>query len=86
MAVCAVVLAAGEGARLRPLTEATPKALCPIGNVALLDRAFARLARHRLSGPALVAVNACYLAAEVAGYVGGRAYVSVEPAQGELKL
>jgi MurNAc alpha-1-phosphate uridylyltransferase len=79
MGICAVVLAAGEGRRLRPLTDTTPKALCPVGNVALLDRALSRLARHRLSGPALVAVNAWYLAAEVAGFVGGRAFVSVEP-------
>jgi len=65
--------------RLRPLTASVPKALCPVGNVALLDRALARLTHHGLSGPALVAVNACYLADRVAGHVGGRAFVSVEP-------
>ena len=77
--VCAVVLSAGEGTRLRPLTAALPKALCPVGNIPLLDRALARLARHGLAGPAVVAVNACYLADVVAGHVGDRAFVSREP-------
>jgi NDP-sugar pyrophosphorylase family protein len=37
-----VVLAAGEGHRLRPLTELLPKALCPVGNRPLLDIALER--------------------------------------------
>ena len=79
MDLCAVVLAAGEGRRLRPLTESLPKALCPVGNVPLLDRALTRLSGHGLSGPDVVAVNACYLADRVAGHVHGRAHVSIEP-------
>jgi N-acetyl-alpha-D-muramate 1-phosphate uridylyltransferase len=78
-ALCALVLAAGEGTRLRPITATVPKPLCPVGNVALLDRALARLAHHGFTGPARVAVNVCYLADRVSGHVGGRAYVSVEP-------
>jgi len=77
--VCAVVLSAGEGTRLRPLTATLPKALCPVGNVPLLDRALTRLARHGLAGPEAVAVNVCYLADLVADHVGDRAYVSREP-------
>ncbi|MEV7264534.1 NTP transferase domain-containing protein [Micromonospora aurantiaca] len=77
--VCAVVLAAGEGTRLRPLTERVPKALCPVGNVPLLDRALARLAGLGLTGPERVAVNACYLGNQVVTRVGGRAHLSVEP-------
>jgi hypothetical protein len=38
-----VVLAAGAGVRLRPLSRLRPKALCPVGNVALLDLALARV-------------------------------------------
>ncbi|MEU5913765.1 sugar phosphate nucleotidyltransferase [Micromonospora sp. NPDC047527] len=77
--VCAVVLAAGEGTRLRPLTERVPKALCPVGNVPLLDHALTRLAGLGLAGPARVAVNACYLADQVVAHVDDRAHLSVEP-------
>jgi MurNAc alpha-1-phosphate uridylyltransferase len=71
--LCAVVLAAGEGRRLRPLTGRVPKALCPVGNVPLLDRALARVATLDC------AVNACYLGEQVVAHVGGRAFVGVEP-------
>ncbi|MCG5445061.1 NTP transferase domain-containing protein [Micromonospora sp. NIE79] len=77
--LCAVVLAAGEGTRLRPLTERVPKALCPVGNVPLLDRALARLAGLGLTGPDRVAVNACYLGDQVVAHVGDSAHLSVEP-------
>lgn len=77
--VCAVVLAAGEGTRLRPLTERLPKALCPVGNVPLLDRALHRLAGLGLVGTDRVAVNACYLGDQVVDHVGDRAHLSVEP-------
>lgn len=74
--VCAVVLAAGEGRRLRPLTEILPKALCPVGNVALLDHALRRVAGL---GVTEVAVNASYLADQVVAHVGDRAHLSLEP-------
>ncbi|MEV4414736.1 sugar phosphate nucleotidyltransferase [Catellatospora sp. NPDC049609] len=76
--LCAVVLAAGLGTRLRPLTMLRPKALVPVGNVPLLDRALARLAAVGLSGPDRVAVNAHWLAAQVADHVAGRAHLSHE--------
>jgi NDP-sugar pyrophosphorylase family protein len=38
-----VVLAAGAGTRLRPLTRLRPKALCPVANVPLLDLALLRM-------------------------------------------
>ncbi|MFC7548370.1 NDP-sugar synthase [Plantactinospora sp. GCM10030261] len=78
-AVCAVVLAAGEGRRLRPLTDVVPKALCPVGNVPLLDRALARVAALGFADPDTVAVNACYLADQVVRHATGRAHLSVEP-------
>ena len=40
--LAAVVLAAGSGTRLRPLTSVLPKALCPVGTVAMVDLAVAR--------------------------------------------
>lgn len=76
--VRAVILAAGEGRRLRPLTAVMPKALCPIGNIAPLDRALDRVAGLGLLGPARVAVNACYLGDQVVAHVGDRAHLSVE--------
>jgi NDP-sugar pyrophosphorylase family protein len=81
VSVCAVVLAAGEGRRLRPLTEVRTKALCPVGNVTLLDRALARVAGLGLAGPDRVAVNACYLGEQVAAQAAGRAHLSVEPGE-----
>jgi mannose-1-phosphate guanylyltransferase/MurNAc alpha-1-phosphate uridylyltransferase len=77
--VGAVLLAAGEGVRLRPLTETLPKALCPVGNVPLLDRGLARFAGLGLSGPEAVAVNAAYLSEQIVRHVGDRAHLSREP-------
>lgn len=79
MTLCAVVLAAGEGTRLRPLTLRVPKALCPVGNIPLLDHALARLADIGVCGQQRVAVNACYLAEQIVHAAAGRAHLSVEP-------
>jgi MurNAc alpha-1-phosphate uridylyltransferase len=61
-----VVLAAGEGRRLRPLTATLPKALVPFHGRPLLDHAVAHLVR---AGVTRIAVNACYLADQVEGHV-----------------
>lgn len=53
-AFAGVVLAAGLGTRLRPLTDLLPKPLCPVGNVPLVDLAVERV---RAAGVADVAVN-----------------------------
>jgi NDP-sugar pyrophosphorylase family protein len=42
--LAAVVLAAGAGSRLSPLTSLRPKALCPVGDRTLLDHALHRVA------------------------------------------
>jgi len=42
----AVILAGGRGTRLRPYTEATPKALTPIGGEPLLGIVLAQLVHH----------------------------------------
>jgi MurNAc alpha-1-phosphate uridylyltransferase len=78
MTLAAVVLAAGQGRRLAPLTDELPKALCPVNNVALVDHALARVAPFVALAPASVAVNAHHLADQVQHHVGGRAHVSVE--------
>lgn len=70
-----VVLAAGAGHRLRPLTDLRPKALCPINNTPLLDLAVARVRRH----VAEVAVNTHHLAHQVQAHLDGTGVmVSVE--------
>ena len=71
-----VVLAAGLGTRLRPLTDLRPKALCPVGGVPLVDLALRRLAPY--VGAGAVAVNAHHHAELLVEHVGTRAYVSVE--------
>lgn len=69
-----VALAAGAGTRLRPLTTLRPKALCPVGGVALLDRALALLDAVAPD----VAVNAHHHADRIVAHVGDRAHVVVE--------
>src|ERR1700722_14951360 len=77
----AMILAAGAGTRLRPLTNTVPKPLCPIANVPLLHRTLLWLSGQ---GIREVAVNASYLAEEVVTSLGDgsafglTAHVSVE--------
>lgn len=74
MTLAGVVLAAGRGTRLRPLTDLRPKAMCPVDGVPLVDLAMARVAPH----VAHLAVNAHHHATQLADHVAGRAYVSIE--------
>jgi hypothetical protein len=71
-----LVLAAGSGTRLRPLTLLRPKPLCPVGLTTLLDLALDRVGSH-VETDAL-AVNAHHLADQIVAHVGARAQVSVE--------
>jgi len=75
--VVGVVLAAGAGTRLRPLTTLLPKALCPVGGVALVDRAIERVRPHVTD----LAVNAHHHAELLAAHVSQRAHLSVEMPQ-----
>lgn len=69
-----IVLAAGAGTRLFPLTLERPKPLCPVAGTALVDRAIAALA------PVVgdVAVNAHHGAAQLVAHLEGRVRLSVE--------
>ncbi len=69
-----IVLAAGGGTRLFPLTRLRPKALCPVGDVALVDRAIERL-RPVTSE---IAVNVHHGREQLEDHLSGRAHVSVE--------
>jgi hypothetical protein len=76
-----VVLAAGAGTRLLPLTRLRPKPLCPVGGVPLLDQALDRLRPAAGDGPQHLAVNAHHLADQLRAHVAGRATVGVEQPQ-----
>jgi MurNAc alpha-1-phosphate uridylyltransferase len=65
----AMVLAAGEGRRMRPLTEETPKPLLPLAGRTLLDHALDRVADAGI-GEAIV--NAHWLADQVAERIAAR--------------
>jgi NDP-sugar pyrophosphorylase family protein len=75
--IAGLVLAAGAGSRLQPLTRLRPKPLCPVANVALVDHALARVQPL----VADVAVNVHHGAELVAAHVEGRAHVSHEVEQ-----
>jgi N-acetyl-alpha-D-muramate 1-phosphate uridylyltransferase len=72
--LAAVVLAAGSGTRLRPLTHFRPKALCPVGDRPLVDHVLERVRRHTTS----VAVNVHHGRAQMLAHLAGRAHLSVE--------
>ena len=77
--VAAIVLAAGVGKRLQPLTAVRPKPLCPVNNVPLIEYAFDEVAS--VLGPVgrdRLAVNAHHLAEQVIAQVGERVHISHE--------
>lgn len=78
-ALAGLVLAAGEGKRLRPLTSIRPKPLCPIGHTTLLDLALERVGAAVESDA--VVVNAHHLADQIDAHVTGRAQLSREEPQ-----
>jgi len=65
--VRALVLCAGRGERLRPLTDKTPKPLIKLAGETLLGRHLARLAD---AGFSQVVVNVSHLAEQISDYVG----------------
>ena len=75
--LAAVVLAAGAGSRLRPLTLLRPKALCPIDNVPLVDAALMRVGAVTDS----VAVNVHHGRAAMEAHLARRVHLSIEEPQ-----
>ena len=71
-----VVLAAGAGRRLAPISDSCPKALCPVGGVPLVDLAIDRVAPHVEA----VAVNAHHGRGQLVPHLDARGdvHVSVE--------
>lgn len=71
-----MVLAAGRGARLRPLTDTTPKPMVPVIGKPLLDHAIDRLLA---AGVARVVVNTHHLGEQIAAHLGGRPEIVISP-------
>lgn len=65
----AMVLAAGLGQRMRPITDTLPKPLVAIGGKAMLDHALDRLAEAGVSD---AVVNVHHLAGQIEAHVAGR--------------
>lgn len=74
--LAALVLAAGKGRRLRPLSAVRPKALCPVANDALVDLAISRVLP--LVRPGAVAVNVHAGRPQMEAHLAGRVHLSLE--------
>ena len=79
-AATALVLAAGRGERMRPLTDHTPKPLLPLGDRPLMAWHFRALAR---AGHQHVVVNTAWLAEQLHDTLGR---LWVDPVDSNLKL
>ncbi len=79
----AMVLAAGLGTRLRPVTDTTPKPLIELGGRTLLDHAIDRLA---LVGVERIVVNAHYKAEQIEAALAGRSHPRLELSREEELL
>ncbi|MBO8126142.1 MAG: NDP-sugar synthase [Firmicutes bacterium] len=62
-----MVLAAGVGSRLEPLTKYTPKPMVPLGNRPAMEHILALLARHSITE---IATNLWYLPEQIKTYFG----------------
>lgn len=71
----ALILAAGLGTRLRPLTDHTPKALIDVGGMPMLERVARRLID---AGADRLIVNTHYLGGQIARYLAERDGFGVE--------
>jgi len=65
----AMILAAGVGSRIRPLTEGTPKALIPVGGVPMIEHVIRRLAA---AGVTEIVVNVHHLGERIVEYLASR--------------
>ncbi len=65
--MAAMILAAGRGERLRPITDTTPKALVEVGGISLLEQQIKRLAA---AGIKRVVINLGWLGEQIAEQIG----------------
>lgn len=71
-----IVLAAGRGERLRPLTDTLPKPMVPVIGKPLLDHAIDRLLA---SGVTRIVVNIHHLGEQIAAHLKGRPEIVLSP-------
>lgn len=71
----ALILAAGEGTRLRPLTLDRPKPMLAVGGVPLLERLIVLLRQHGIRD---IAINVCYHGEVIQQYIGDGARWDVQ--------
>jgi MurNAc alpha-1-phosphate uridylyltransferase len=71
----AMILAAGRGERMRPITDTLPKPLVPVAGRSLLDRSLDRLIAH---GVRNIVVNVHHLGRQIADRIGDRAQIVYE--------
>ncbi|MEW1679170.1 nucleotidyltransferase family protein [Streptomyces noursei] len=68
----AIVLAGGRAERMRPYSDAMPKALVPVGGLALITRQLLHLAQQGITN---VVLSTCYQHRQISEFVeGGAAY------------
>jgi MurNAc alpha-1-phosphate uridylyltransferase len=67
-----MILAAGRGERMRPLTDSVPKPLIPVAGRSMLERSMQRLEAH---GVANIVVNVHHLGQQIADHLGDRARI-----------
>jgi N-acetyl-alpha-D-muramate 1-phosphate uridylyltransferase len=78
---CAMVLAAGFGVRMKPLTDRIPKPLIKVGGKALIDHVLERLAAV---GVERIVVNVHYLADVLERHVEGRREIVISDERARL--
>jgi MurNAc alpha-1-phosphate uridylyltransferase len=71
----AMILAAGRGERMRPLTDTMPKPLIPVAGRSLLERSMDRLIAHGVTN---IVVNVHHLGQQIADRIGDRARIVYE--------
>jgi MurNAc alpha-1-phosphate uridylyltransferase len=69
-----MILAAGRGERLRPLTDTTPKPMLRVRGQPLIERHVTGLAR---AGISRIVINLCWLGARIRDYLGDGARYGV---------
>ena len=68
----AIILAGGQGERLRPITDTIPKPLIPVAGRSLLERSMDRLIAHGVTN---IVVNVHHLGEQIAERLKGRAQI-----------